>query len=199
MQQHPGTSLGVLDGEYPFADEVRSHAPFRYLPIPNVDVTASALYALGHIWERADLRAWLGWQTMRRSIFVALSRTPVAVERDKLVSIETEIRNCLVSGCRLPGNWATFALGVLSELDLRPFARLSRHASRAVNEVRGEAICGLPKRQDERALNAILASPRLLSEPLRGCRVQHPKDGEHPAGCDSVSDTPESALVIVVV
>jgi HEAT repeat protein len=54
-------------------------------------------------------------------------------------------------------NWATFALGALSEEDL-PAIRdaLAARLSDVDDEVRGEAMAGLAKRLDERAVEPVL-------------------------------------------
>jgi HEAT repeat protein len=78
------------------------------------------------------------------------------------VSIDTEIR---LSGDQDVDsrNWATFAIGALLELD-SPAIRdaLAARLTDADDEVRGEAIGGLAKRQDERAVEGIL---RELEQP----------------------------------
>ena len=106
-------------------------------------------------WEGASLCTWLGWQNIRQKTFVALSCTPSAAERMMFRStLKYTYPAIRYVDCR---NWATFALGALSELD-SPAIReaLAARLADADDEVRGEAIGGLAKRQDERAVDAIL-------------------------------------------
>jgi HEAT repeat protein len=200
--------LGVLDGEYPFADE-SVPTLVSLLADTELDVTASALYALGHLGKgEPALLARLadhGSEDIRCALAYALGG------RTDNVSIDTEIR---LSGdqdvdCR---NWATFALGALSELD-SPAIReaLAARLTDADDEVRGEAIGGLAKRQDERAVDAILGElgkpdvmtlaieaaetmPRRAFLPsLERLQGEHPKDEDILQAVIRCRDTPESA------
>jgi HEAT repeat protein len=152
--------LGVREAvaEYPFADE---SVPTLVSLLGDTEphVTTSALYAPGHL-GRASLCRWLGFRTIRQRTFVALAYAFGG--RTDGVSIDTEIRLSEDQDVDAR-NWATFVIGALLELD-SPAIRdaLAARLTDADDEVRGEAIGGLAKGRDERAVEAIL---RELEQP----------------------------------
>jgi HEAT repeat protein len=122
-------------------------------------VKASALYALGHL-ERGEPSQLATLATdvsedVRYALAYALGGRTDAISRVTLIKLsgdeDADTRN-----------WATFALGSLSEED-SPVIRdaLVARLTDANDEVRGEAILGLAKRGDERAVQPLL---RELSE-----------------------------------
>ena len=147
--------LGVREGvaEYPFADESVATL-VSLLSDTEPHVTMSALYAFGHLGkgEPGQLARLASHpsEDIRCALAYALGG------RTDDISIDTEIRLSKDEDvdCR---NWATFAIGALLELD-SPAIReaLAARLKDADDEVRGEAIGGLAKRQDERAVEAIL-------------------------------------------
>jgi HEAT repeat protein len=200
--------LGVLDGEYPFADE-SVPTLVSLLADTELHVAASALYALGHLKRGEPVHLARLAEHPSEDIRYALAYALGG--RTDSVSIDTEIR---LSGdqdvdCR---NWATFALGALSELD-SPAIReaLAARLADADDEVRGEAIGGLAKRQDERAVDAILGElgkpdvmalaieaaetmPRQAFLPsLERLQAEHPKDEDILRAVIRCRDAPESA------
>ncbi len=147
--------LGVREGvaEYPFADESEPTL-VSLLGDAEPHAAMSALYALGHLGkgEPGQLARLADHpsEDIRCALAYALGG------RTDDVSVDTEIRLSTDEDvdCR---NWATFAIGALLELD-SPAIReaLAARLKDADDEVRGEAIGGLAKRQDERAVEAIL-------------------------------------------
>jgi HEAT repeat protein len=153
--------LGVREGvaEYPFADE---SVPTLVSLLGDTEphVTMSALYALGHLRKGEPLQLARLANHPSEDIRCALAYALGGRTDD--VSIDTEIR--LSEDRDVDArNWATFAIGALLELD-SPAIRgaLAARLTDADDEVRGEAIGGLAKRQDERAVGAIL---RELEQP----------------------------------
>lgn len=153
--------LGVREGvaEYPFADE---SVPTLVSLLGDTEphVMMSALYALGHLGkgEPGQLARLASHpsEDIRCALAYALGG------RTDDVSIDTEIRLAEDQDVDTR-NWATFAIGALLELD-SPAIRgaLAARLTDADDEVRGEAIGGLAKRRDERAVEAIL---RELEQP----------------------------------
>lgn len=153
-----GVRKGARVADYPFAGE---SVPMLVSLLADSDpqVTASALSALGHLdlGEPADLarlashasedvRCALAYALGRRTDDVSI-RTLIHLSRDQ----DADTRD-----------WATFALGALSEEDSA--AIRDALAARLMDEdddVRGEAMAGLARRVDERAVQPVL---RELSE-----------------------------------
>jgi HEAT repeat protein len=141
--------LGVRDAvaDYPFADE---SVPMLVSLLADTEpyVTSSALHALGHL--RRGEPAHLAQLASHASEDVRCALAYALGSRIDYISIDT-----LIALSRDPDadtrNWATFALGAQSD------ARLTD----VDDEVRGEAMAGLAKRLDERAVEPVL---RELSE-----------------------------------
>lgn len=153
--------LGVREGvaEHPFADE---SVPTLVSLLADTEprVAMSALYALGHLGRgepgllaqlanhpSGDIRCALAYALGGRTDEVSID-TEILLSEDQDVDAR---------------NWATFAIGALLELD-SPAIRdaLAARLTDGDDEVRGEAIGGLAKRQDERAVEAIV---RELEQP----------------------------------
>jgi len=147
--------LAVRDGVavFPFADE--SAGPLVAL-LEDTDpaVIASALYALGHLCrgepsQLARLSKHAS-EDVRHALAYALGGRTDATSTATLVQlsgdVDTDTRN-----------WATFALGTLSDEDT-PAIRdaLAARLSDPDDEVRAEAIAGLLQRRDERAVQPLL-------------------------------------------
>ena len=151
--------LGVRDGGvFPFADE--SAGPLGDL-LADTDPTviASALYALGHLGRGEPARlARLSRhpsEDVRHALAYALGGRTDAISTATLVDlsgdVDTDTRN-----------WATFALGALSEEDSAAIRdALAARLSDPDDEVRAEAIAGLAQRRDERVVPLILQELRL--------------------------------------
>jgi HEAT repeat protein len=153
-----GVRMGATDADYPFADE---SAPILVSLLADADpqVTVSALYALGHLGrgESAYLArlASHGSEDVRCALAYALGGRPDHASIDTLIALSTDQD----SDTR---DWATFALGALSDED-SPALRdaLAARLTDVDDSVRGEAMAGLANRQDERAVQPVL---RELSE-----------------------------------
>jgi hypothetical protein len=147
--------LGVPHGvaEFPFADESEGIL-VALLTDAEPMVTASALYALGHLGraEPSELAGLVAHASVdvRCALAYALGGRTDAISGATLIQLsadeDADIRN-----------WATFALGSLSEED-SPAIRdaLSARLAEADDEIRGEAILGLANRGDERAVQPLL-------------------------------------------
>ncbi|MEO8519956.1 MAG: HEAT repeat domain-containing protein [Acidobacteriota bacterium] len=149
--------LGAQPGgnaEYPFADQ---SVPIlvSLLGDGQPDVIASALYALGHLGlGEPTLLAPLAQhvsEEVRGAVAYALGGRADSLSIDTLIHLsrdpDLETRN-----------WATFALGALSEEDSSAIRdALAANLTDADDEVRGEAIAGLAKRLDGRAVQPILS------------------------------------------
>ena len=146
--------LGVQAGmaAYPFADESEGRLVALLTDTEPV-VAASALYALGHLGrgEPSELAglAKHASEDVRCALAYALGG------RDDAISIAALIELCGDTDTDAR-NWATFALGSLSEED-SPAIRdaLAARLSDADDEIRGEAILGLAKRADDRVLQPL--------------------------------------------
>jgi len=146
--------LGVRDEDagFPFADESEGRL-VAMLTDAERSVTASALYALGHLGRgEPSLLARLAThasEDVRCALAYALGGRNDAVSIGALIElcgdVDVDTRN-----------WATFALGSLSDED-SPAIRdaLAARLSDADDEVRGEAILGLAKRVDERVVQPL--------------------------------------------
>jgi HEAT repeat protein len=145
--------LGVRDEVgFPFADESEGRL-VAMLTDAERSVTASALYALGHLGRgEPSLLARLvthASEDVRCALAYALGGRNDAVSIGALIElcgdVDVDTRN-----------WATCALGWLSEED-SPAIRdaLAARLSDADDEVRGEAILGLAKRVDERVVQPL--------------------------------------------
>ncbi len=153
--------LGVREAvaDYPFADESAATL-VSLLGDADPHVTMSALRALGHLGKgdpgQLARLANHPSEDIRCALAYALGG------RTDDVSIDTEIRLSENQDVDTR-NWATFAIGALLEMD-SPAIRtaLAARLGDADDEVRGEAIGGLARRQDERAVDAIL---RELQQP----------------------------------
>ena len=202
--------LGVREGvaEHPFADE-STPTLVSLLDDTEPVVTTSALYALGHLGKGEP--AQLARLASRPSEDIRCALAYALGGRTDDISIDTEIRLSKDKDvdCR---NWATFAIGALLELD-SPAIRgaLAARLKDADDEVRGEAIGGLAKRQDERAVEAILrefeqpdvmplaieaaeAMPRReFIAGLERLRDEHPNDQDIQRAVVRCLDTLESA------
>jgi HEAT repeat protein len=140
-------------GNYPFADE---SAPVLLSLLEDSDtrVIASALYALGHLkrGKPTDLASLKDHSSedVRAALAYALGGRDDDLSCGALIVLAAD----LDLDTR---NWATFALGTLSERD-SPSIReaLMARLSDDDDEVRGEAMLGLAKRQDARATQVIL-------------------------------------------
>jgi HEAT repeat protein len=153
-----GVRKGASVADYPFADE---SAPILVALLADREpqVTASALYALGHlgIGESAHLArlASHASEDVRCALAYALGG------RNDHTSVETLIALSADQDGDTR-NWATFALGALSVEDSSALCdALAARLSDVDDEVRGEAMAGLAKRLDERAVEPVL---RELSE-----------------------------------
>jgi hypothetical protein len=148
-----GVRKGARTARYPFADE---STPVLVALLGDTEplVIASALYALGHL-ERGD-PARLARLACHESEDVRCAVACTLGGRNDPISVDTLIA---LSADRDGDtrNWATFALGALSEED-SPAIReaLAARLSDADDEVRGEAMAGLAKRLDGRAVEPIL-------------------------------------------
>jgi len=152
--------LGVRDGVavFPFADE--SAGPLvTLLADAEPIVIASALYALGHLGrgeppQLARLSTHAS-EEVRHALAYALGGRTDAISTEVLVAlsgdVDTDTRD-----------WATFALGALSDEDT-PAIRdaLIARLNDSDDDVRAEAIAGLAKRRDERAVQPLLQELRL--------------------------------------
>jgi hypothetical protein len=149
--------LGVR-ADYPFADE---SAPILVALLADREpqVTASALYALGHLGmgESAHFArlASHASEDVRCALAYAFGGRTDHTSVDTLMALSADQDDDT-------RNWATFALGALSEED-SPAIRdaLAARLTDVDDEVRGEAMAGLAKRLDERAVEPVL---RELSE-----------------------------------
>src|SRR5262245_23416650 len=147
--------LGVRDGVgvFPFADE--SAGPLvALLEDTEPRVIASALYALGHLGrgepaQIAQLSTHAS-EDVRYAVAYALGGRNDAISTATLVNLSSDVD----SDTR---NWATFALGALSD-DSSPAVRdaLAARLTDPDDDVRGEALAGLAKRQDERVVGPLL-------------------------------------------
>ena len=145
--------LGTREG-YPFSTE-SSPVLISLLRDTDSRVIASALYALGHLKRgesselvpfaehpSQDVRCSLAYTLGGRSDDLACGAL-VTLSRDQ--DLDTR-------------NWATFALGTLCERDSTVIREaLVTRLSDSDDEVRGEAMVGLARRQDVRAAETILA------------------------------------------
>ena len=154
-----GVRKGARVAEYPFAGE---SVPILVALLADREplVTASALYALGHLGlgesEHMARLASHPSEHVRCALAYALGGRTDHTSVDTLIALsddqDTDTRD-----------WATFALGALSEED-SPDIRdaLAARLTDVDDEVRGEAMAGLAKRLDERAVPPVLCE---LSEP----------------------------------
>jgi hypothetical protein len=147
--------LGVRDGVavFPFADE--SAGPLvALLADTEPTVIASALYALGHLGrgEPAQLArlSTHASEDIRHALAYALGGRTDSVSAATLVALSGDVD----ADTR---DWATFALGSLSEED-SPAIRdaLAARLNDADDDVRAEAIAGLAQRCDERVVLPLL-------------------------------------------
>lgn len=147
--------LGVRDGvaECPFADE-SERTLVALLTDAEPVVTAPALYALGHLGrgepsELAELAAHAS-EDVRCALAYALGGRGDAISDATLIRLSADED----ADTR---NWATFALGSLTEAD-SPAIRdaLAARVAEADDEIRGEAILGLANRGDERVVQPLL-------------------------------------------
>lgn len=157
--------LGVRHGvaEFPFADESEGIL-VALLTDAEPMVTASALHALGHLGrgepsELAGLAAHAS-EDVRCALAYALGGRTDAISGATLIRLSADED----ADTR---NWATFALGSLSEEDY-PAIRdaLVARLAEPDDEIRGEAILGLANRGDERAVQPLLhelSMPDVLS------------------------------------
>jgi HEAT repeats len=144
---------GASVADYPFAD---ASAPILVALLADGEpqVTASALYALGHLGmgESAHLArlASHASEDVRCALAYALGGRNDHTSVDTLIALSADQDGDI-------RNWATFALGALSEED-SPAIRdaLAARLSDVDDVVRGEAIVGLAKRLDERAVEPVL-------------------------------------------
>jgi HEAT repeat protein len=144
--------LGTREG-YPFASE---SAPILIFLLRDTDsrVIASALYALGHLrrGESAELVTFADhpYQDVRCALAYTLGGRSDDLACGALV---------ILSGDQDldTRNWATFGLGTLCERDSTVIREaLVTRLSDSDDEVRGEAMVGLARRQDVRTAGAIL-------------------------------------------
>jgi HEAT repeat protein len=147
--------LGVREGlaVFPFADE--SAAPLvALLADTEPAATASALYALGHLGrgEPAQLAPLSQHpsEDVRQALAYALGGRTDAISTSTLVALSGDVD-------RDTRDWATFALGALSEDDSPAILdALAARLNDPDDEVRAEAMAGLAKRRDERAFQPLL-------------------------------------------
>ena len=146
--------LGTRE-EYPFADE---SAPVLISLLGDIDsrVIASALYALGHLkrGESAELIALAQHpsESIRCALAYALGGRSDDLSCSALVilSADQDLDT---------RNWATFSLGSIGECDSTAIREaLLARLSDSDDEVRGEAMVGLARRKDARAVSAILTA-----------------------------------------
>jgi HEAT repeat protein len=147
--------LGVRRGVavFPFADE--SAGPLvALLADTEPAVIASALHALGHLGrgepsQLAPLSKHAS-EDVRHALAYALGGRTDAISTATLVALSGDVD----ADTR---NWATFALGALSDEDT-PAIRdaLAARLTDPDDEVRAEAIAGLAQRRDERAVLPLL-------------------------------------------
>ena len=152
--------LGVRDGVavFPFADE--STGPLvTLLADAEPIVIASALYALGHLGrgeppQLARLSTHAS-EEVRHALAYALGGRTDAISTEALVALSRDVDTDT-------RDWATFALGALSDEDT-PAIRdaLIARLNDSDDDVRAEAIAGLAKRRDERAVLPLLQELRL--------------------------------------
>jgi HEAT repeat protein len=147
--------LGQLgfDAGHPFAEASTSQL-LSLLRDLDPGVTSSALVALGHLRtgepEAISELATHASAEVRHAVAFCLGGREEAAARETLIrlsrDVDAEVRN-----------WATFALGTLSEADTSALreALIARLTDRDP-DVRGEAMRGLAARQDERVVSAIL-------------------------------------------
>jgi HEAT repeats len=148
-----GVRRGATTANYPFADE---STPVLVALLADTErlVIVSALYALGHLGmgEPAHLARLASHESedVRCALAYALGGRNDPISVDRLIALSAD-PDCDTR------NWATFALGALSEKD-SPAIRdaLAARLSDVDDEVRGEAMAGLAKRLDERAVEPIL-------------------------------------------
>jgi len=147
--------LGVRDGiaVFPFADDSAGTLVAR-LADTEPAVIASALYALGHLGrgepsQLARLSTHAS-EDVRHALAYALGGRADSVSTATLVVLSGDVD----ADTR---DWATFALGTLSEED-SPAIRdaLAARLNDPDDDVRAEAIAGLLQRRDERAVQPLL-------------------------------------------
>jgi len=147
--------LGVRDGAavFPFADD--SAGPLvALLADMEPTVIASALYALGHLGrgepsQLAPLSTHAS-EDVRHALAYALGGRTDSVSTATLVTLSGDVD----ADTR---DWATFALGTLSEQDSPPLRdALAARLNDPDDDVRAEAIAGLLQRRDERAVHPLL-------------------------------------------
>lgn len=138
---------------FPFADE--SAAPLvALLADAEPAATASALYALGHLGrgEPAQLAPLSQHpsEDVRQALAYALGGRTDAISTSTLVALSGDVD-------RDTRDWATFALGALSQDDSPAILdALAARSNDPDDEVRAEAMAGLAKRRDERAFQPLL-------------------------------------------
>jgi HEAT repeat protein len=147
--------LGVRDGipQYPFAKESEGSL-VGLLGDREPSVIASALCALGHLGrgepaQLAELSKHPS-EDVRHAVAYALGGRTDAVSTATLITLSTD-------DDRDTRDWATFALGALTEEDC-PTIRdaLAARLSDQDEDVRAEAIAGLAQRRDERAVQPLI-------------------------------------------
>lgn len=150
--------LGVRDGvaEFPFAEESEGKLVALLTDTERM-VTAAALYALGHLrrGEPSQLArlATHASEDVRCALAYTLGGRTDAISRATLIQLSGD-------GDADTRNWATFALGSLSEDSPAIRDALVARLTDADDEVRGEAILGLSRREDERAVQPLLRELR---------------------------------------
>jgi hypothetical protein len=153
--------LGVREGvtEYPFADE---SVPILVDLLADGEplVTAAALYALGHLGRGDPVHLARQLRHASEDVRCALAYALGGRTDDASIAALIELSDDEDADTR---NWSTFALGALSEAD-SPVIRdaLAARLMDTDDEVRGEAMAGLARRLDQRAVQPVL---RELSEP----------------------------------
>ena len=147
--------LGVRDevAEFPFAEESEVRLVALLKDAEHL-VTASAVYALAHLGRGKPSQlarlATHASEDVRCALAYALGGRTDAISRATLIQLSSDED----ADTR---NWATFALGSLSDEDSTAIRdALVARLTDADDEVRGEAILGLAKRRDERAVQPLL-------------------------------------------
>jgi HEAT repeat protein len=155
-----GVRKGATIADYPFAEE---SVPILVPLLADREplVTASALYALGHLGlgESAQIARLASHRSddVRCALAYALGGRADRISVDTLIALSADQD-------RDTRNWATFALGALSEEDSSPIRdALAARLIDGDDEIRGEAMAGLAKRGDGRAVKAVLYELRLTN------------------------------------
>ncbi|ABW29057.1 HEAT repeat domain-containing protein [Acaryochloris marina] len=163
------SQLGCADrhSPYPFGDAALPIL-LSLLHDPETEVLCSAINALGHhasydfLWESSELMAFANHDSADVRFSVAYASGGPQCDRSELA---------VAMMCRLAQddgydvrNWALFGLGNLSDAD-SPQVRevLFQGLSDPDDEIRGEAVIGLAKRQDTRVIPVVLKELALPS------------------------------------